>query len=126
MCTNLAAANLDEFIWYFMESSSINYTVRPTETFRDFAKRWRSETILRQTLGPENYAWMNRRDADFFEKAVREVNGLRQRREDQVRQAGMQIMARKQRKQVYRPKRGWISTIINSVKDSTKPSDSPC
>lgn len=117
---NFTIVNLDDFIWYFMESNPVNYTLRPTVTFRNFLKKWRSETILRQTLGAANYAWTNQRDADFFEKTIRQVNGLHQQMEEKVRQTAMRIAVAKH---VHRPKRGFIN-IINSVKDSMKPSHS--
>ena len=123
MSNSFATVNLDEFIWHFMGSNPVNYTVRPTARFRGFVKKWRSETILRQTLGPENYAWINQRDADFFEKAVRQVKDMHQDKEARVRQAIIQIAAKKL---VHQPKRSMIRTIINRVKDSMRPSSSLC
>ncbi|RPB24228.1 hypothetical protein L211DRAFT_867987 [Terfezia boudieri ATCC MYA-4762] len=115
MINNFAAISLDEYIWGLMESNPVFYKVRPTETFRDFVKRWRSETILRQT-----------RDADFFEKAFHQLIDLRQQRVRFATQAAMQreeidmeaavhIVA--SRKQVNQRKRCWISTIIDRAKD---------
>ncbi|KAF8429274.1 hypothetical protein EV426DRAFT_703067 [Tirmania nivea] len=110
---DLTIVNLDDFIWQFMESNPVNYTVKPTGTFRDFVKQWRSETILRQTLGADNYAWTNQRDADFFENTIRQVNDLR-REKEMIRQAARRIA---KGRQLHPRKSSCLSIIVNRVRD---------
>ncbi|KAF8434650.1 hypothetical protein BGX38DRAFT_1219403 [Terfezia claveryi] len=126
MIDNFAAVSLDEYIWCLMESNPVFYKVRPTETFRDFVKRWRSETILRQTVSTGNYAFSNQRNANFFKKAVHQLIDIHQQRERYVTQAAMQreeidmeaaVHTVASRKQVNQPKGSWINNIVDRAKD---------
>ena len=48
-------------------SDPANHTSRPTKTFQNFLKRWRSESMKRHALSPSMFVWERTRDENFLE-----------------------------------------------------------